>query len=162
MSADQKKAFAIGDNKMSDLSSFDDDALRSIMKELALVEFDMELTGFDTAEIDHLFDALTPKTSADPADTFASPDPNQPPVSQVGDLWLLDRHRLLCGSALDPTAYERLLGEDRADLIFTDPRYNVPIRGHVSGLGRVKAPRIPHGVRRNVGGQSSGRSLSPR
>ena len=138
LSPDQKKAFAIADNKIGDLSSFDDEALRSLMKELALVEFDMELTGFDTAEIDLLFDDPTAKTSTDPADTFAMPDPNQMPVSRVGDLWLLDRHRLLCGSVLDSTDYERLLGEDRAQLIFTDPPYNVPILGHVSGLGRVR------------------------
>lgn len=70
LSRDRKKAFAIADNKIGDLSSFDDDALRSVMKDLALVEFDMELTGFDTAEIDLLFDGATAKTSADPADTL--------------------------------------------------------------------------------------------
>ena len=138
LSPDQKKGFAIADNKIGDLSSFDVDALRSQLKELAHVEFDMELTGFDTAEIDLLFDGPAANTSADPVDTFAEPDPSQTPVSQLGDLWLLEPHRLLCGSALDLTAYERLLGDDRAHLIFTDPPYNVPIQGHVSGLGRVK------------------------
>ena len=116
---------------MSDLSNVDDDLLRSLMKELALGDFDIELTGFDTAEIDLLFDGLEVKTSADPADSFAPPDRSQRPVSQVGNLWLLGRHRLLCGSALDPTAYERLLAEDRAELIFTDPPYNVVPRHDV-------------------------------
>jgi len=143
LSPDQKKAFTIADNKMSDLSSFDDEVLRSVMKELAQVDFDMELTGFDTAEIDFLVDGLAAETSPDPADSFALPDPNLRPVSRIGDLWLLDRHRLLCGSALDPTAYERLLPEDRAQLIFTDPPYNVPIQGHVSGLGRVRHREFP-------------------
>ena len=83
LSPDQKKAFAIADNKMSDLSSFDDDVLRSLMKELALVEFDMELTGFDTAEIDLLVDGLAAKTSADPADSFGLPDPDQRSVSRI-------------------------------------------------------------------------------
>ena len=138
LSPDQKKAFAIADNKIGDLSSFDVDALCSQLKELADVEFDMEITGFDTAEIDLLFDGPAANTSVDPVDTFAEPDPSQPPVSQVGDLWLLEPHRLLCGSALDLTAYERLLGDDRAQLIFTDPPYNVQIQGHVSGLGRMK------------------------
>ena len=58
------------------------------------------------------------------------------PVSRRGDLWQLGRHRLLCGDAQEVTDFARLLGNERADLVFTDPPYNVKIDGHVSGLGR--------------------------
>jgi len=58
-------------------------------------------------------------------------------VTKRGDLWLLGRHRLLCGDARDPTAYKCLLDGEVADIVFTDPPYNVPITGNVSGLGRI-------------------------
>jgi DNA modification methylase len=59
-------------------------------------------------------------------------------MSRRGDFWLLDRHRLLCGDARDQESYSALLQGERADAVFTDPPYNVPVRGHVSGRGRVK------------------------
>jgi DNA modification methylase len=137
LSPEQKQAFAIADNKLGDLSCFDDETLRSVLRELAQVEFDLEVTGFDTGEIDFLFDGST-GTISDPADAFAPPEPHQVAVSRTGDLWRLDQHCILCGSALDAAAYQRLLGEDRAHVVFTDPPYNVPVQGHVSGLGRAK------------------------
>jgi DNA modification methylase len=72
------------------------------------------------------------------ADEIPPVEPSQPPVSRVGDLWLLGQHRLLCGDALDPTAYEKLLAGRKAQLVFTDPPYNVPIDGHVGGKGKVR------------------------
>ena len=136
LTAAQKKAFSIADNKMSDESTFDYEALRAALEELAGVEFNMELTGFDTGEIDFILDGAAGTLIADPADQMSEPDPNQGVVSQTADLWRLGPHRLLCGSALEASAYQRLLGPDRAQMIFTDPPYNVPITGHVSGLGR--------------------------
>jgi hypothetical protein len=59
-------------------------------------------------------------------------------VTRTGDLWLLGRHRLLCGNALETSAYDRLLGAERAQVVITDPPYNVPIAGHVSGLGKTQ------------------------
>jgi hypothetical protein len=59
-------------------------------------------------------------------------------VSKQSDLWLLGPHRLICGDARDAETYHRLLDSDRADLVFTDPSYNVRVDGHVSGLGRVR------------------------
>jgi DNA modification methylase len=66
-----------------------------------------------------------------------------PLVSRLGDLWLLGRHRLLCGSALDTGAFTALMGEERAAAIFTDPPYNVQIDGHASGLGAVHHRPFP-------------------
>lgn len=72
----------------------------------------------------------------DPADTM--PACAGPPVSEAGDLWLLGRHRVLCGSALDESAYTALMRDELAAAVFTDPPYNVPIQGNVSGLGTVQ------------------------
>jgi DNA modification methylase len=78
----------------------------------------------------------------DPAD--AVPElPAASPVSKIGDLWHLDRNRLLCGSALDSAAFAVLMGEERAAIVFTDPPYNVPINGHASGLGAIHHRPFP-------------------
>src|SRR5262249_22474017 len=63
---------------------------------------------------------------------------NHPVVSQPGDLWLLGKHRVVNGNALDPAAFKQLLQRQRAAMSFTDPPYNVPVNGHVSGLGAIK------------------------
>ena len=75
--------------------------------------------------------------SVDPADDAVNDD-DEPAVSQPGDLWLLGDHRILCGDATQADSYERLMAGERARMVFTDPPYNVPINGHVSGLGSVK------------------------
>ena len=98
----------------------------------------MDLTGFEPPEIDIIiadgdngYDARS--------DDVPLVDETTPPVSRTGDLWLLgDRHRLSCGDALDNSAYELLLGSQRAQMVFTDPPYNVQIDGNVCGSGRIK------------------------
>lgn len=133
----QRTAFAIADNKLGDLSTFDPDALKAQLEEIIALDFNVELTGFDTAEIDVLFEPA-PASAADPEDTFELPEEDQVAVTERGDLWLLDGHRLYCGDALERSSYEALLGQDRARMVFSDPPFNVKIHGHVSGLGRVK------------------------
>ena len=136
LSEAQKTALAIANNKLGDMSQFDPELLTRQLAELCAIDFSMELTGFDTAEVDIL---LEPPiiSAADPADSFAPPEAGAAPVSRPGDWWVLDEHRLLCGNALETTSYEHLLGGDRAEMVFTDPPYNVPIQGHVTGV--VKA-----------------------
>ena len=103
---------------------------------LAIEELDRELTGFEAAEIDLMIDAERGE-SVDPADDAVNDD-DEPAVSQPGDLWLLGEHRILCGDATQADTYDRLMAGERARMVFTDPPYNVPINGHVSGLGSVK------------------------
>ncbi|MEG3089179.1 site-specific DNA-methyltransferase [Sphingomonas sp. PB4P5] len=140
LTAAARKALAIADNKIGDMSTFDLEILSATLMELEELEFDMELTGFETAEIDLLLDqsAGPGAASVDPADRVDAIDPNAVPVSRLGDLWCLGDHRLLCGDALQAASYEHLLGTDRADIVFTDPPYNVAIQGHVSGLGKAR------------------------
>jgi DNA modification methylase len=83
-----------------------------------------------------------PEGVDDPADVLPAAAVD-PPLSQIGDLWILGRHRVLCGNALDPTALAALIGEERAAMVFTDPPYNVPIEGHASGLGATHHRPFP-------------------
>lgn len=136
----QARAFMIADNRLTDNSTWDEQLLGQQLKELAEVhlEFRLDATGFDVGEIDLLIEgvASAPQGAGDPVDCIPNL-PVRPPVSQLGDLWLLDRHRLYCGSALEEGTYHTLMAHTQAAMVFTDPPYNVPIEGHASGLGRV-------------------------
>jgi len=132
----QKHAYILADNRLAEEAGWDRDLLTLELKYVIELDasFDLTLTGFEMGEIDVLIDE-PPDTKADalpPIDTTA------PLVSQPGDLWMLGRHRLLCGDALKPESYVTLMGNDRAQMVFTDPPYNVPIDGHVCGLGGIK------------------------
>jgi DNA modification methylase len=103
-----------------------------------LDEVSIELTGFDTAEIDIvLTSASSPAPRAD-----AAIEPPRIPVTGLGDLWQLGHHRLLCGSSLNNLAWEKLLDGRTGDMVFADAPYNVKIAGHVCGLGKVQHPNF--------------------
>ena len=131
------RAYVIADNHLAELAGWDKEILAIELQ--SLLEFDHEiditLTGFELPEVDFLIQGLA---SADPADDDAEIDEDAPLVTQLGDLWLLGKHRLLCGNALDAGAYGALMGSDLAQVVFTDPPYNVKIDRHVCGLGAVK------------------------
>jgi DNA modification methylase len=134
----QAKAYMLADNKLTDRSTWDDATLAVHLKELSelALDFSIEATGFELPEVDFRIQSLDGPEQADRADEFAVA--SGPPVSQPGDLWVLDGHRVYCGNALDPTSYEILFGLEKASAVFTDPPYNVRINGHVSGKGSVK------------------------
>ena len=139
LSEAQARAFMLADNRLTEIAVWDDRLLAEQLKHLAELELDfsLEATGFAMAEIDLRIEGL--QLAAQPASDTADALPaTGPAVSRAGDLWLLDRHRVLCGSALDEAAYAELAGQARAAMAFTDPPYNVPIAGNVSGLGRIK------------------------
>jgi hypothetical protein len=108
------------------------------------LDFDIEAIGFSPAEIDVVLDEARDSAPDGPARTEAEDEvpfcPGDPAsaVSRPGDVWCLDRHRLICGDARDPDMFDRVMGAERVDLIFTDPPYNVPIDGHATGLGRIR------------------------
>lgn len=138
LTAQQKIAFSLADNKIALNSDWEMDQLRVLWRELmgAEINFDVEVTGFGTAEIDLLIDGEASRDKPDRSDLI--PAIQAQAVSRPGDLWILGEHRLLCGDARDPSSFAEVMGEDQARLVFTDPPYNVPIDGHVSGLGTVK------------------------
>jgi hypothetical protein len=141
LSPEQARAFAIADNRLTETSSWDERLLGEALRDLAVLDLDfsLEATGFSTGEIDLRIEGLETAGSARPdrADEVP-PSPPGKAVSRLGDLWTLGRHRLLCGNALEPEAYRALLAGERAGVVFTDPPYNVPIGGHVCGLGSVQ------------------------
>ena len=142
----QARAFMIADNKLTENATWDDRLLAQQFKDLSLLglDFSLELTGFHMGEIDVRIASLEeiPDQADDQADALPEFS-TQPPVSKVGDLWLLGRHRLLCGSALDVAAFAALMGAEQAAMVFTDPPYNVRIDGHASGLGAVHNRPFP-------------------
>ena len=139
MTEAQIRAYVIADNRLAELAGWDRDLLAIELQDLCKVDldFDVTITGFETPEIDILIGELHDAEDDDEADEIPEID-DSPPVTRPGDLWLIGKHRLICGDATDPDAYASLLDGERAQLIFTDPPYNVPIKGHVSGLGKVK------------------------
>lgn len=134
LSEPQRRAFMIADNRLHDLSSWDRGNLASILLELseADLDFDIETTGFSVAEIDLM--VMLPDED-EQAREDALPEEG-PAVSSVGDLWCLGAHRILCADALAQTSYSLLMEGEEASVVSTDPPFNVPIAGHVSGLGR--------------------------
>ena len=139
LSDDKRRALMIADNRLAENAKWDDRLLAEQLKELSLAELDfkVEAIGFEIGEIDVRIASLDIQTeTADPADADVEPA-SGPPVSKAGDLWLLDGHRVLCGSVLDTSALQLLMAEERAAMVFTDPPYNVPIDGHCTGLGNI-------------------------
>ena len=130
----EQRAYVIADNRLAERAGWDRSLLAMELGELCDLEIDETLTGFDLAEIELILDAGAPAALDD-----AVPALNAgAAVCKLGDLWQLGHHRLLCGDALDHQSYRQLMGRDRARLVVTDPPYNVPIGGHVSGLGKVR------------------------
>jgi DNA modification methylase len=139
LSEAEKRALVIADNRLPEQAVWDFDLLREHFKELLIdFDFDIELSGFVTAEIDLLLDGKPVPAATDPADDLTVLDSQGPAVSQLGDSWELGRHRLVCGDALQSTSYKVLLGRDLAQMMVTDPPYNVPITGHAMGRGKVR------------------------
>ena len=137
LTPEQARAFAIADNRLTETSSWDEGMLAEHFKVLGDLDldFDLEATGFTIGEIDLKIAGLD---DAADDDADEAPIPPGPPIARYGDLWLLGRHRLLCGDSLDAASYAKLLGDERAAMVFTDPPYNVPIDGHVSGKGKIR------------------------
>ena len=137
LSREQIRAYVLADNRLAERASWDPEILRLEFAALSRLElsFDLEITGFDTVDIDRVMNPDTPSND-DPADSIPDLDETSS-ISQLGDLWELGPHRLLCQSALETESYARLLASESAQMVFTDPPYNVPIAGHVSGLGKV-------------------------
>jgi DNA modification methylase len=146
LSPAQARAFMIADNRLAEIGDWDDRLLAQQLKELSLLvlDFNIEDTGFEVGEIDLRIALLDdpPPRADDPADLLPAAAAG-PPVSKIGDLWRLGRHRLLCGSALECTAFAALMGEERAAMVFTDPPYNVPIDGHATGRGAIHHRPFP-------------------
>lgn len=137
MTKAQKKAFILADNKLALNAGWDEELLSFELKDLVSLDkdFEMGIMGFSTSEIDGLLEGVSLEEPGDPKDDRL-PEMSEVAVSKPGDLWLLGPHRLLCGSALSAEDCARLMSGSLAQMVITDPPYNVPIAGHVSGSAR--------------------------
>jgi DNA modification methylase len=133
----EKRAYVLADNKLALLSSWNADLLKDELALLIEEDFELEITGFSTAEVDMFEEA------SDGADDALTIDVPEAVVSRPGDMWMLGEHRLLCDSSLEAASYATVMGGELARMCLTDPPYNVPIEGHVSGKGKTKHPEFP-------------------
>ena len=122
----QKRAYVIADNKLALNAGWDEAMLKLELADLKALDFDLNLTGFNTDEIDALLAEKGTEGLTDPDDT---PEPPVEPVTRLGDVWVCGQHRVMCGSSLEMTAIERLCGDQRVDMLLTDPPYNVAYTG---------------------------------
>ena len=155
LSPEQRRAYIIADNRLAELAGWDEDLLAIELIDLSVLNLDFEITdiGFEIAEIDLMIHRHQ-QSSAPPEDDLLPEVPSQP-VARPGDLWALGPHLLFCGDALDCDSYRILLGAERADMIFTDPPYNVAIANNVSGLGKAV-----HGEFAMASGEMSSREFT--
>jgi DNA modification methylase len=134
----EKRALMLADNKIASNAGYDRARLASELGELAILlpelNLNLEITGFATAEIDNLISDLG-DAGSDPSDKLPPIDPS--PVTRSMDLWRLGDHRLLCGDATDAKSFRSLMGGKQANLVFSDPPYNVKM-AKVQGRGKTK------------------------
>jgi len=116
----QKKAYVIADNKLALNAGWDDEMLAVELSDLKDMGFDLDLTGFSTDEIEAL---LAPVGTEGLTDEDAVPDVPEAPVTVLGDVWLLGKHRVMCGDSTSIDAVEKLMDGQKADMVFTDPPY---------------------------------------
>ena len=129
-----RRAFALADNRIAELSGWDENLLTEELSFLLKDGYELEITGFSLSDVDLSIREAPPDAEED----VELPDPMGAAISRPGDLWVVGEHRLLCADSRRAESYEMLLGEERAALVISDPPYNVPIQGHVSGNGRVR------------------------
>jgi len=122
----QKKAYIIADNKLALNAGWDDELLRLELGQLNDDGFDLSLTGFDDDELSKL---LIPEQIDGLTDEDDVPEVPDEPVTVEGDVWVLGNHRLMCGDSTSIDAVERLMDGQKADMVFTDPPYNVSFNG---------------------------------
>ena len=125
----QVKAFRISVNRMAELAEWDSELLALELGELGELGFDLDLTGFSEDEANALTPEVLPEGKTDPDEV---PEVPPTPRSVLGDVWLLGKHRVMCGDSTSIDAVEALMAGDKADMVFTDPPYGVEFRSNMS------------------------------
>lgn len=138
LSEGERRAYVLADNKLALNAGWDEDILAIELQCLIDLDFDLDFTGFSVSETDLIIDGAqarkaTPRIENDDV----VPTVSHSPTTREGEVWHLGRHRLVCGDARHDPSYVAVLDGRKADLIFTDPPYNVPIDGHVCGSESV-------------------------
>jgi hypothetical protein len=123
-------------NRLAEKAGWDNEVLAIELQGLVDLGFDVLLTGFEPAEVDIIIEGIGDESEQ--PENLVPEESSGPPVSRLGDVWMLGKHILVCGDSTDSMTYKLLMDDDKAEFVFTDPPYNVKIDGNVSGLGRVR------------------------
>lgn len=147
MSEADVRAYVIADNKLAENAGWDFQLLGSELAYLAALDFDFDLTltGFELSEVDAMIQDASRTDELDPADALPEVS-DEPPVTRPGFVWQVGPHRVICADSTKPETYVALMDGNEAGMGFADPPYNVPINGHVSGLGQAKHPEFAMAV----------------
>jgi DNA modification methylase len=138
MTEAERRAYILADNRIAQNARWDSEILAIELRSLIDLDFDVEVAGFSLAEVDIVLDEAaesSPSKTNGPEDEI--PRAEDRAITRPGDLWLVGRHKVLCGDAREERDYSELLKDETVDLIFTDPPYNVRIDGNVCGSGRI-------------------------
>jgi len=128
----QKKAYIIADNRYAEDAGWDEELLRLEIESLQGMEFDVGLLGFEPAELNKL---MTDEDGIEEDDFDVDAELQKPSITKSGDVWILGRHRLVCGDSTKPETYTALMEGKKANLVVTDPPYNVNYEG---SAGKIK------------------------
>lgn len=143
LSETQKKAYIIADNKLALNAGWDDELLKIELESLAGLDFDLELIGFDDTELDELFKSDEPQEVIEDE----APEPPENPISKRDDIWLLGRHRLMCGDSTSDDV-DVLMDGKKANMCFTDPPYLMNFTGTINNDGSKSHSGV-HGAIKN-------------
>ena len=152
LSDTQKKAYILAHNKLALNAGWDDDLLAAELEELKRLDLDFSVVGFEDVELSELLDGKNGAKEGltDPDEV---PEPPKVPITKLGDIWQLGNHRLMCGDSTSKEQVERLMGGQKADMVFTDPPYGVNIVGR---NGKVGADNLAkNGIYAKVAGDDS-------
>lgn len=145
LSEDEVRLLRISLNKLQEKGSWDEGALKLEFEALYELELPVEVTGFETPEIDIILtheadeEADETATESDPElNDVPEGDPEAPAVARDGDIWQLGEHRIACADTRDEETMRDLVENEEARMVFTDPPYNVPVNGHVCGKGKIQ------------------------
>lgn len=144
LSEPQKRAYILADNKLAMNAGWDDELLRIELDELQSLGFDLEMIGFDAAELGDILASIDSVHGL--IDDDDAPAVQSNPVSKPGDLWILGNHRLLCGDSTVMTDLERLCDGRLVDMWLTDPPYNVAYEGATKAKLKILNDSMPDGV----------------
>jgi site-specific DNA-methyltransferase (adenine-specific) len=135
LSEEQINAYRIADNRTAEESEWDNELLKMEIKELEAKDFKLDLLGFNDEQLnDILFEEKQGLTDEDEV-----PEAPEEPISKLGDIWKLGKHKLICGDSTAEETFKNLFNDNKADLIFTDPPYNVDYSGRgENDLGKIK------------------------
>jgi DNA modification methylase len=140
LSERQRKAYILADNQLALNAGWDTDLLRGELQDLAEQDFDLSLIGFSDDELADLLPEIEELAPED-ADADAVPEPPAEPITKPGDVWLLGKHRVMCGDSTVIMDVERLMDGKKADMVFTDPPYGVDYQGGHFHSGNVNIVR---------------------